>query len=69
MAYKHWSLTGDGCVKGGVSMTVDAVDLEMQQYLFDLQGYLVLENVLSPADVATLNVGRRHEKGSGERRR
>ena len=24
-------------------------DLEMQQYLFDLQGYLVIENALSPA--------------------
>ncbi len=30
-------------------------DLEMQKYLFDLQGYLVLENVLSPAEVAHIN--------------
>ena len=30
-------------------------DLEMQQYLFDLQGYLVIENALSPAEVARLN--------------
>ena len=30
-------------------------DLELQQYLFDLQGYLVIENVLSPEEVATLN--------------
>lgn len=30
-------------------------EYELQQYLFDLQGYLVLENVLSPAQVATLN--------------
>ena len=30
-------------------------DLEMQQYLFDLQGYLVIENALSPKAVATLN--------------
>lgn len=30
-------------------------DLEMQQYLFDLQGYLVVEDVLSPEEVATLN--------------
>ena len=28
---------------------------EMQQYLFDLQGYLVIENVLSPDEVAALN--------------
>ncbi|MCY4061734.1 MAG: phytanoyl-CoA dioxygenase family protein [Chloroflexi bacterium] len=30
-------------------------DLEMQQYLFDLQGYLVIENALSADEVATLN--------------
>lgn len=30
-------------------------DLEMQQYLFDLQGYLVLENVLSTKEVAEIN--------------
>ncbi len=30
-------------------------DLEMQQYLFDLQGYLVIENALSPKAVARLN--------------
>lgn len=30
-------------------------DIEMQQYLFDLQGYLVVENVLIPAEVAALN--------------
>ena len=30
-------------------------DLEMQQYLFDLQGYLVIENVLSSEEVSTLN--------------
>ena len=30
-------------------------DLELQQYLFDLQGYLVIENVLTPTEVATLN--------------
>jgi hypothetical protein len=30
-------------------------DLEMQQYLFDLQGYLVVENVLSSEEVAELN--------------
>mgnify|MGYP001049233258 CR=1 FL=1 len=29
-------------------------DLELQQYLFDLQGYLVIENVLSQEEVATL---------------
>lgn len=36
-------------------MTVDSTDREMQQYLFDLQGYLVIENVLDAAEVATLN--------------
>src|ERR1700752_688388 len=36
-------------------VTVDASDLELQQYLFDLQGYLVIPNVLSPAEVAELN--------------
>ncbi len=30
-------------------------DLQLQQYLFDVQGYLVIEDVLSPAAVATLN--------------
>ena len=30
-------------------------DLELQQYLFDLQGYLVIENALSPKAVAALN--------------
>ena len=30
-------------------------DLELQQYLFDLQGYLVLENALTPQEVSTLN--------------
>lgn len=30
-------------------------DLEMAQYLFDLQGYLVIENALSEAEVAELN--------------
>lgn len=30
-------------------------DLEMQKYLFDLQGYIVLENVLSPSEVDQLN--------------
>ncbi len=30
-------------------------DLEMQQYLFDLQGYLVVEDALSTEEVATLN--------------
>ena len=30
-------------------------DLEMQQYLFDLQGYIVIENALNPKEVARLN--------------
>ena len=30
-------------------------DLEMQQYLFDLQGYLVVEDVLSTEEIATFN--------------
>ena len=30
-------------------------DPELQQYLFDLQGYLVIENALSKEEVATLN--------------
>jgi hypothetical protein len=28
------------------AVTVDASDRELQQYLFDLQGYLVIPNVL-----------------------
>jgi Phytanoyl-CoA dioxygenase (PhyH) len=36
-------------------VTVDASDQELQQYLFDLQGYLVIHNVLGPAEVAELN--------------
>lgn len=35
--------------------TVYAADRELQQYLFDLQGYLVIENVLDAAEVAELN--------------
>ena len=30
-------------------------DLELQQYLFDLQGYLVIENILSKEEVAIYN--------------
>ena len=30
-------------------------DLEMQKYLFDLQGYLVVEDVLNPQELKTLN--------------
>lgn len=30
-------------------------NLELQQYLFDLDGYLVIKNVLEPEEVATLN--------------
>ena len=30
-------------------------DLHLQQYLFDLQGYLVIEDVLSPDEIATFN--------------
>jgi len=30
-------------------------DLELQQYLFDLNGYLVIEDALTPAEVAALN--------------
>ncbi|MCZ6875347.1 MAG: phytanoyl-CoA dioxygenase family protein [bacterium] len=35
-------------------VTVDSSDLELQQYLFDLQGYLVIENVLDKAELAKL---------------
>ena len=34
---------------------VDPLDCELQQYLFDLQGYLVIENVLDTAELALLN--------------
>jgi hypothetical protein len=36
-------------------VTVEASDRELQQYLFDLQGYLVIHNVLSSSEVAELN--------------
>jgi oligopeptide/dipeptide ABC transporter ATP-binding protein len=36
-------------------MTVNDSDLELQQYLFDLQGYLVIPDVLGPTEVAELN--------------
>src|SRR5215831_17142008 len=36
-------------------VTVDASDRELQQYLFDLQGYLVIHDVLGMAEVAELN--------------
>jgi ectoine hydroxylase-related dioxygenase (phytanoyl-CoA dioxygenase family) len=41
--------------KTGEGVTVDASDQELQQYLFDLQGYLVIHNVLGAAEVAELN--------------
>lgn len=34
---------------------MDASDQELQQYLFDLQGYLVIHDVLGAAEVAELN--------------
>ena len=37
------------------ALTVDASNREMQQYLFDLQGYLVIHDVLGKAEVAELN--------------
>jgi ectoine hydroxylase-related dioxygenase (phytanoyl-CoA dioxygenase family) len=36
-------------------MSVDTSDPELQRYLFDLHGYLVLRDVLSAAEVAELN--------------
>ena len=30
-------------------------DLELQQYLFDVQGYLVIENALGQEELAALN--------------
>ena len=36
-------------------LTVDASDRELQQYLFDLQGYLVIHNVLGASELAELN--------------
>jgi hypothetical protein len=36
-------------------VTVDGSDQELQQYLFDLQGYLVIHGVLGAAEVAELN--------------
>jgi hypothetical protein len=36
-------------------MSVDAADRELQQYLFDLHGYLVIRDVLGTAEVAELN--------------
>ncbi len=34
---------------------MDASAKELQQYLFDLQGYLVINNVLGAVEVAELN--------------
>src|SRR5436853_5313807 len=47
------SRSSDRNSAGGV--TVGDSDRELQQYLFDLQGYLVSQNVLKPAEVAELN--------------
>src|SRR5688572_9283807 len=44
---------GSRGVKEG--MTVSDSDLELQQYLFDLQGYLVIPDVLGTTEVAALN--------------
>ena len=46
-------MRGDSKDREGVS--VDASDRELQQYLFDLQGYLVIHDVLGSAEVAELN--------------
>ena len=34
---------------------MEGSELELQQYLFDLQGYLVIQNVLGTAEIAELN--------------
>ena len=46
-------------------VTMNASDREVQQYLFDLQGYLVIPDVLSAAEVAELKktCTRGHKKG------
>ena len=49
----HGNAGGIGAVGGGV--TLDTSDRELQQYLFDLQGYLVLHNVLGAPELAELN--------------
>jgi hypothetical protein len=36
-------------------VTANASELELQQYLFDLHGYLVIHDVLTPAEVNELN--------------
>jgi hypothetical protein len=47
-----YAVTAPMIVEG---VMVDALDGELQQYLFDLQGYLVIENVLDAAELALLN--------------
>src|SRR5215470_5731727 len=55
----RWSGTarwrGGSAGKDKEGVTVDASDRELQQYLFDLHGYLVLHNVLEATEVAELN--------------
>ena len=41
--------------RAGEGVTVDASDRELQQYLFDLHGYLVIHDVLGAAELAELN--------------
>src|SRR5215467_12152899 len=50
---ERWTGASAGKDKEGV--TVDASDRELQQYLFDLQGYVVLHDVLEAAEVAELD--------------
>src|SRR5438552_518089 len=45
-----------GCDRAtGKGVTMDASERELQQYLFDLHGYLVIHNVLGAAELAELN--------------
>src|SRR5207244_6731725 len=52
LAYYRSRAISEGPREGVV---VDASALELQQYLFDLQGYLVIQNVLGTAEIAELN--------------
>ena len=51
----EWDSAGDGTVDDGGSDSNANLTLEEQLFVFDLQGFIVVENVLPPGQVDELN--------------
>ena len=54
-AVDHASGVRAATLRGGSTATIEGGMTEEERYLFDLQGYLVVEDVLKPAEVQQLN--------------